>query len=98
MKRILRAADVPVNKNTLLSLINFGKDDEPSLAVDKVHYKGEPVVAVIAESEAAAMAARKLVRIDYEVLPAVFDVEEALRPGAPGLSASSTSKTAGRTS
>ena len=83
VKRILRAADVPVNKNTLLSLINFGKDDEPSLAVDKVHYKGEPVVAVIAESETAAMAARKLVRIDYETLPAVFDVEEALKPGAP---------------
>lgn len=83
VKRILRAADVPVNKNTLLSLINFGKDDEPTLAVNKVSYKGEPVVAVIAESEAAAMAARKLVRIDYEVLPAVFDVEEALKPGAP---------------
>ncbi len=83
VKRILRAADVPVNKNTLLSLINFGKDDEPSLAVDKVHYKGEPVVAIIADSEAAAMAARKLVRIDYETLPAVFDVEEALKPGAP---------------
>lgn len=83
VKRILRAADVPVNKNTLLSLINFGKDDEPTLAVDKVHYKGEPVVAIIAESEAAAMAARKLVRIDYETLPAVFDVEEALKPGAP---------------
>jgi CO/xanthine dehydrogenase Mo-binding subunit len=83
VKRILRAADVPVNKNTLLSLINFGKDDEPTLAVSKVSYKGEPVVAVIAESEAAAMAARKLVRIDYEVLPAVFDVEEALKPGAP---------------
>jgi CO/xanthine dehydrogenase Mo-binding subunit len=83
VKRILRAADVPVNKNTLLSLINFGKDDEPTLAVSKVSYKGEPVVAVIAESEAAAMAARKLVRIDYEVLPAVFDVEEALKPGTP---------------
>lgn len=83
VKRILRAADVPVNKNTLLSLINFGKDDEPSLAVDKVHYKGEPVVAIIADSEAAAMAARRLVRIDYETLPAVFDVEEALKPGAP---------------
>jgi CO/xanthine dehydrogenase Mo-binding subunit len=83
VKRILRGADVPVNKNTLLSLINFGKDDEPSLAVDKVRYKGEPVVAIIAESEAAAMAARKLVRIDYETLPAVFDVEEALKPGAP---------------
>lgn len=83
VRRVLRAADVPVNKNTLLSLINFGKDDEPSLAVDKVHYKGEPVVAIIADSEAQALAAKKLVRIDYEPMPAVFDVEEALKPGTP---------------
>lgn len=83
VRRVLRGADVPVNKNTLLSLINFGKDDEPSLAVDKVRYKGEPVVAIIAESEAQALAARKLVRIDYDPLPTVFDVEEALAPGAP---------------
>ncbi|RDJ23346.1 xanthine dehydrogenase family protein molybdopterin-binding subunit [Bosea caraganae] len=83
VKRVLRGADVPVNKNTLLSLINFGKDDEPSLAVDKVSYKGEPVVAIIADSEAAALAARQLVRIDYDLLPNVFDVEEALKPGAP---------------
>jgi CO/xanthine dehydrogenase Mo-binding subunit len=83
VKRVLRGADVPLNKNTLLSLINFGKDDEPSLAVDKVRYKGEPVIAIIAESEAAALAARKLVRVDYDPLPTVFDVEEALKPGAP---------------
>jgi CO/xanthine dehydrogenase Mo-binding subunit len=83
IRRILRGADVPLNKNTLLSLINFGKDDEPTLAVDKVRYKGEPVVAIIADSEAEAHAARKLVRIDYDPLPTVFDVEEALKPGAP---------------
>lgn len=41
VKRVIRAADVPVNKNTLLSLIGFGKDDEPLLAVDKVRYKGD---------------------------------------------------------
>ncbi len=83
VKRILRGADVPVNKNTLLSLINFGKDDEPTLAVDKVRYIGEPLVAIIAETEAQALAARKLVRVEYETLPAVFDVEESLKPGAP---------------
>jgi CO/xanthine dehydrogenase Mo-binding subunit len=83
VRRILRGADVPVNKNTLLSLINFGKDDEPTLAVSKVSYRGEPVVAIIADSEAEAHAARKLVRIDYDPLPNVFDVEEALKPGAP---------------
>ncbi|HEX9471669.1 MAG TPA: xanthine dehydrogenase family protein molybdopterin-binding subunit, partial [Bradyrhizobium sp.] len=42
VRRIIRGADVPHNLNTLLSLINFGKDDEPTLAVDKVRYKGEP--------------------------------------------------------
>jgi CO/xanthine dehydrogenase Mo-binding subunit len=83
VKRVIRAADVPVNKNTLLSLINFGKDDEPVLAVDKVRYKGEPIVAVVAESEAAAYAALAKVRVDYDPLPAVFDVEEAIKPGAP---------------
>ncbi len=44
-----------VNLNTLLSLINFGKDDEPTLAVDKVRYKGEPIVAIVADSAARGL-------------------------------------------
>src|SRR5256714_918691 len=83
VRRIIRGADVPVNLNTLLSLINFGKDDEPSLAVDKVRYKGEPIVAVVADSPREAYEALAKVRVDYEPLPAVFDVEEALKSGAP---------------
>ena len=35
VKRVLRGSDVPVNKNTLLSLINFGKDDEPANAAPR---------------------------------------------------------------
>ena len=83
VRRVIRGADVPRNQNTLLSLINFGKDDEPTLAVDKVRYVGEPVVAVVANTEREAHEALAQVRVDYEPLPAVFDVEEALRPGAP---------------
>jgi CO/xanthine dehydrogenase Mo-binding subunit len=83
VRRVIRGADVPRNLNTLLSLLNFGKDDEPSLAVDKVRYKGEPIVAVVANSEREAFEALAQVRVDYEPLPAVFDVEEALKPGAP---------------
>ena len=82
VKRVIRGQDVPLNKNTLLSLIDFGKDDEPTLAVDKVRYKGEPIVAIIADSEAEALAAVKLVRVSYDPLPTVFDVQEALKPGA----------------
>jgi CO/xanthine dehydrogenase Mo-binding subunit len=85
VRRVIRGADVPRNLNTLLSLLNFGKDDEPSLAVDKVRYVGEPVVAVVAATEREAFEALAKIRVDYETLPAVFDVEEALKPGAPSV-------------
>lgn len=82
VRRVIRASDVPVNLNTLLSLINFGKDDEPTLAAAKVRYRGEPVVAVVADSEREACEALAQIQVDYEKLPVVLDVEEALRPGA----------------
>lgn len=85
--RILLGRDVPVNLNTLLSLLEFGLDDEPVLAETKVAYWGEPVAAVIATSEQAALDAVAAVEVRYEELPAVFDVEEALRPGAPQVNA-----------
>jgi CO/xanthine dehydrogenase Mo-binding subunit len=83
VRRIIRGTDVPRNLNTLLSLLNFGKDDEPSLATDKVRYKGEPIVAIVAASEREAFEALAKVRVDYDPLNAVFDVEDALKPGAP---------------
>ena len=81
--RVLTSEDVPKKVHTLLILLDLGPDDEPPLAFDKVRYRGEPVAAVIAETESAAAAAAAKVRVDYEPLPAVFDVEEALAPGAP---------------
>lgn len=81
--RIIQGADVPVNLNTLLSLLDFGRDDEPVLATSKVCYIGEPVVAVLATSEALAHDAANAVRVEYEELPHVLDVEEALASGAP---------------
>jgi len=83
--RIVTGRDVPVNLNTLLSLLDFGLDDEPILSEAKVAYKGEPVAAVIAETEAQARAAVQAVRVEWEVLPHVLDVEEALKPGAPSV-------------
>jgi CO/xanthine dehydrogenase Mo-binding subunit len=80
---VLTGRDVPLNLNTLLSLLDFGIDDEPLLSEKKVAYRGEPVAAVIAETEALARAAAAAVRVEWEVLPHVLDVEEAIRPGAP---------------
>ena len=82
VRRIVTPDDVPVNLNTLLSLIGFGRDDEPVLASRKTAYRGEPVLAIIANSEDQARAAVRNVRVDWEVLPHVLDVEEALEPGA----------------
>ncbi len=81
--RALTWRDVPHNVYTILSLIGVEPEEEFVLAQERVRYKGEPIVAVIAETEAAALEAVAKVRLDLEELPAVFDVEEALRPGAP---------------
>ncbi len=81
--RVLTHEDVPKNIYTILCLIGVGPDEEPVLAVDKVLYKGEPIAAIIAETEEAAMEAASKVRLDLEELPPVLDVEEALQEGAP---------------
>ena len=79
----LTAADVPKNVYTILCLIGVEPDEEQVLASERVRYRGEPIAAVVAETEAAAVEAVKRVRLDLEELPAVFDVEEALKPDAP---------------
>ena len=66
------------------------KDSTPSLkylkdnilASDKVFYKGHPVAAVAAASPHSAKEALKLIDVDYEPLPAVTDVEAAMKPDA----------------
>ncbi|OPY81200.1 MAG: 4-hydroxybenzoyl-CoA reductase subunit alpha [Syntrophorhabdus sp. PtaU1.Bin058] len=51
----------------------------------KVRYVGDAVALVAADTEERAREALRYIRVEYEVLPAVFDMEEALRPGAPKL-------------
>jgi len=56
---------------------------QPVLAVDRVRFQGEPVVAIAAETHEAAARAAELVEIEYEELPGVYDPITALDPGAP---------------
>lgn len=49
----------------------------------KVRYVGDAVALVAAVSEEIAREALGLIEVEYQVLPAVFDPEEALKPGAP---------------
>lgn len=59
--------------------------DMPVLCWDRVRYIGDRVAAVAAETPEAAEAALSLIDVDYEVLPAVFDPMEAVKPDAPVL-------------
>ncbi len=57
--------------------------DQTLFGMDKVRYIGEEVAAVAAVDVSIAEEALSLIQVDYEPLPAVFDPEEAVLPGAP---------------
>ncbi len=59
--------------------------DDTYILDNIVRFVGQRVAAVVAETEAAAEAACRLIDVDYEILPAVFDAELAMAPGAPVL-------------
>jgi len=81
----LTAGDVPHNLYTILGLIGVEPEEEWVLTPigERVRFKGEGVAAIVAETEAAALEAVARARLDLEELPAVFDMDEALAPGAP---------------
>jgi CO/xanthine dehydrogenase Mo-binding subunit len=57
--------------------------DWPVLAFDRVHFVGEYVAAVAADTREAAERAAGLIEVTYRELPATFDTEAAIAPGAP---------------
>ncbi len=68
-------------------LVKYGvspaRYDETLFAHEKVRYVGDEVAAVAAVDQATAQEALELIKVDYEELPAVFDMFEALKEGAP---------------
>jgi carbon-monoxide dehydrogenase large subunit len=55
----------------------------PVLAKGKVRYVGDQVALVVAETQNQAKDAAELIEVDYEILPAVVDIVDALKSGAP---------------
>ncbi len=77
---VLLADDIPGRKSYGLEF-----SDQPVLAWDRVRYAGEPVAILAAiDPETARRAAERIV-VDYEVLPAVTDMEQALQADAPNV-------------
>ena len=77
---VLLAGDIPGKKGFGL---NF--DDQPVLADTVVRYDGEPIAIVAAQTSALARRAAAMIAVEFEPLPVLADMEEALRPGAPRL-------------
>src|SRR5262249_50753432 len=69
---VLTAKHVPYNAYGLIDA------DQPVLAQDVVRFEGDKVALVVAETKEEAIAAAKLVRVEYEDLPAVTDPRAAL--------------------
>jgi len=81
VKAIITARDLPP------VVYGFGdrRADMTVFAADRVRYKGDEIAAVAATDAAAAMEALARIKVDYEDLPCVFDVEDAVKTDAPRL-------------
>ena len=89
VKAVVTGADFPQAADKLVagaeSASNLRWVAQKCMAQGKVFYEGQPVAAVAAISHAVAREALSLIEIDYEILPHVIDIEDALREDAPVL-------------
>jgi CO/xanthine dehydrogenase Mo-binding subunit len=74
---VFTASDIP------FPLFGLDIKDEHVFAIDEVHYVGDEIAAVIADTEKIAQEALELIEVDLEPLPAVFDPLEAIKPDSP---------------
>jgi 4-hydroxybenzoyl-CoA reductase subunit alpha len=86
VKCVITGQDVPAVRYGNWRLVP-ALQDETVLATDKVRFIGDEVAAVAAVDKDTAEAALALIEVEYEELPAVFSVVEALAPGAPAVHA-----------
>lgn len=84
--RVYTWEDVPRKHfNTAIHTDHLVDPDDTYILDDVMRFVGQRVVAVLADSIGAAEEGARLVGVEYEVLHAVFDPEEAMREGAPQL-------------
>jgi len=74
VRAVITSKDVPVNR------FGFSHQDQPLLVDDKVRHYGDAVAAIAADTWEAAEEGLRLIKVDYEPLPAVFDPIEAMKP------------------
>src|SRR5207249_4538244 len=89
VKAVVTGADFPEQKFEYVGpervAQNFWHMTRNVMAREKALYEGHAVAAVAAVSRSIADEALSLIKVDYEVLPHVIDVDEAMKPDAPVL-------------
>ncbi|MFH1113746.1 MAG: molybdopterin cofactor-binding domain-containing protein [Pseudomonadota bacterium] len=88
VKAVVTRGDVPrkvYTYNVMTYQLPDGEIQDMFLFDYKVRYLGDPVAAVAAVNEQVADEALKLIEVEYEPLPAAFNVEDAVKPGVPKL-------------
>jgi CO/xanthine dehydrogenase Mo-binding subunit len=86
VKAVVTAADIvdfPVDTPVPLGIQDMRWMCRNVMAREKALFHGHPIAAVAATTEAIAAAACKLIEVDYEVLPWVIEIEDAIKPDAP---------------
>ena len=84
VRLVLTHHDVPTTRYSTAQHEHREDDpDDTRMLDDVVRHVGQRVAAVVADTAAIAEQACRLIMIDYEVLPAVLDPEQARAPGAP---------------
>ena len=87
---VLTYRDLPAAEDKMEELgesnINVKEASDNVLASDKVLYRGHAIAAVAAASPHVAEEALAKIKVEYEILPAVLDVRDAMREDAPLLS------------
>jgi CO/xanthine dehydrogenase Mo-binding subunit len=89
VKAVLTSADLPAQPFDYIGpervAVNYWHMTRNILAREKALYEGHAIAAVAATTAAIAAEAIALIEVDYEVLPHVIDVDEAMHPDAPVL-------------
>ena len=72
VRAVITGADCPTLFGSFIA-------DQPIVAREKVRYQGEPVAAVAADTQETAREAARLIRVEYEPLPVVNDLETSMK-------------------
>ena len=86
VKAVMTAKDMvhfPIDKSVMLGIQDMRWMCRNVMAREKALFPGHPVAAVAATTEAIAAQACELIEVEYEVLPWVIEIDDALKPDAP---------------